>query len=95
MMVDASSASSCDGSSCVPHEFTQANRCFLNVFSLMCLAIAACRAAYTFCEKNIQSARLHAQITEQGMRVAKSNAELDLMRGFKSFLTLMFAYSSC
>ena len=51
MMFDASSASSCDGSSCVPHEFTQANRCFLNVFSLVCLAIAACRAAYTFARK--------------------------------------------
>ena len=85
MMFDASLGSSCDGSSCVPHVFTQASRCFLNVFSLVCLAIAACRAAYIFCGKNIQSARLHAQITEQGMWVAKSNAELDLMKGFKSF----------
>ena len=61
---------------------------FLTVFSLVCLAIAACRAAYSFARKIFSPHAYIPKSQKQGMRVAKSNAEWDLMRGFTSFFNL-------
>ena len=84
MTFDAPSGESCDGSFCVPHEFTQANRCFLNVF-VLCGSRSPHAELRAYVREHVQSARLHAKVTEQGILVVKSNAELDLMRGFRSF----------